>query len=61
VVETAAQTGSLGLPHDEIRAPTDIGQERYEQQYKQRVLQRLARKAQDFGFQLVPCHEKQVP
>jgi len=40
---------------------TDIGQERYEQQYKQRVLQRLARKAQDFGFQLVPCPEKQVP
>jgi hypothetical protein len=40
---------------------TDIGQERYEQQYKQRVLQRLSRRAQDFGFQLVPCSEKQVP
>ena len=40
---------------------TDIGQERYEQQYKQRVLQRLSRKALDFGFQLVPCPEKQVP
>ena len=40
---------------------TDIGQERYEQQYKQRVLQRLSRQAQDFGFQLVPCPENQVP
>ena len=40
---------------------TDIGQERYEQQYKQRFLKRLARKAHDFGFQLVPCPEKQVP
>ena len=40
---------------------TDIGQERYEQQYKQRLLQRLARKAQDFGFQLGPCPENQVP
>jgi len=40
---------------------TDIGQERYEQQYKERLLQRLARKAQDFGFQLVPCPENQVP
>ena len=40
---------------------TDIGQERYEQQYKQRFLKRLARKAQDFGFQLVPCPENQVP
>ena len=40
---------------------TDIGQERYEQQYKERVLKRLSRKAQDFGFQLVPCPEKQVP
>jgi transposase len=40
---------------------TDIGQERYEQQYKQRLLQRLARKAQHLGFQLVPCPENQVP
>jgi transposase len=40
---------------------SDIGQERYEQQYKERLLQRLARKAQDFGFQLVPCPENQVP
>jgi hypothetical protein len=40
---------------------TDIGQERYEQQYKQRFLKRLARKAHDLGFQLVPSPEKQVP
>jgi transposase len=40
---------------------TDIGQERYEQQYKQRLLQRLTRKAQELGFQLVPAPENQVP
>ena len=40
---------------------TDIGQERYEQQYKQRFLKRLARKAHDLGFQLVPSPENQVP
>jgi len=32
----------------------DIGQDRYEQQYKERALKHLARKAKDFGFQLVP-------
>src|ERR1700674_2049215 len=40
---------------------TDIGQERYEQQYKQRFLKRRARKAHDWVFQLVPCPENQVP
>ena len=39
---------------------TDIGQERYEQQYKQRLLHRLARKAKELGFHLVPRPE-QVP
>ncbi len=33
---------------------TDIGQERYEEKYKERALKQLARKAHDFGFQLVP-------
>lgn len=32
----------------------DIGQAAYEQQYKERALKHLARKARDFGFQLVP-------
>jgi transposase len=32
----------------------DIGQERYEQKYRDRLLKHLARKANDFGFQLVP-------
>jgi transposase len=40
---------------------TDIGQERYEQQYQQRLLKRLARKAHELGFQLVPSPETQVP
>src|SRR5215831_10510079 len=40
---------------------TDIGQERYEQQYQQRLLKRLARKAHELGFQLVPSPENQVP
>jgi transposase len=31
----------------------DIGQEAYEQQYKQRAVKQLARKAREFGFQLV--------
>jgi transposase len=33
----------------------DIGQDRYEQMYKERALKNLARKAKDFGFQLVPA------
>ncbi len=36
-------------------------QELYEQQYEQRLPRRLARKAQDLGFQLVPSLENQVP
>jgi hypothetical protein len=32
----------------------DIGQERYEQKYRDRLLKHLARKANAFGFQLVP-------
>jgi transposase len=33
----------------------DIGQEAYEKQYKERVLKSLARKAKEFGMQLVPA------
>jgi transposase len=33
----------------------DIGQEAYEKQFKERVLKRLARKAKEFGMQLVPA------
>ncbi len=33
----------------------DIGQDQYEQKYKERALKSLARKARDFGFQLVPA------
>jgi len=36
----------------------DIGQERYEEKYKERVLKNLARRAKDFGFQLVPSIPK---
>jgi transposase len=32
----------------------DIGQQRYEEQYQQRVLKQLQRRARDLGFQLVP-------
>jgi transposase len=32
----------------------DIGQDQYEEKYKERALKSLARKARDFGFQLVP-------
>lgn len=32
----------------------DIGQDRYEEQYKQRMLKHLAKKAKEFGLQLVP-------
>jgi len=31
----------------------DIGEEAYERQYKERVVKNLARKAKQFGFQLV--------
>lgn len=33
----------------------DIGQEAYEKQYKDRTLKRLAKKAKEFGMQLVPA------
>jgi transposase len=36
------------------RGYVDIGQERYQQQYNDRVLKHLARKAHDLGFKLVP-------
>ncbi len=36
----------------------DIGQDAYEQQFKQRTLKTLARKAKEFGFQLVPSAEE---
>src|SRR5262249_25942594 len=39
----------------------DIGQEQYENQFKQRALKSLTRKAKDFGFQLLPTPEKAVP
>lgn len=43
------------------RAYVDIGQDQYEEQYKQRALKHLARKAKHFGFQLVPSVEGEVP
>ena len=39
----------------------DIGQERYEEKYKERALKQLARRARDFGFQLVPSTPAGVP
>ena len=33
----------------------DIGQQAYEEQYRERVLKRLARKAKEFGMQMVPA------
>ena len=33
---------------------TDIGQQRYEEQYKERILKALQRRARDLGFRLVP-------
>jgi transposase len=43
------------------RAYVDIGQDRYEEQYKERILKHLTRKAQDLGFQLVPSVKSEVP
>ncbi len=40
---------------------TDIGQERYETQFKERTLKSLARKAKALGLQLVPLPESEVP
>ena len=41
----------------------DIGQEQYENQFKERALRSLARRAKEFGLQLVsePPPEKTVP
>ena len=40
----------------------DIGQQRYEQQFKERTMKSLARKAKELGFQLVPnAPEQAVP
>src|SRR6202030_3601821 len=35
----------------------DVGQEKYEEKYKERAVKQLARKAQHFGFQLVPSSQ----
>jgi transposase len=40
---------------------TDIGQEQYDNQFKERALKSLARKAKELGLQLVPCPENEVP
>src|SRR5262245_57957744 len=37
---------------------TNIGQEQYDNQFKERALKSLARKAKELGLQLVPCPEK---
>jgi transposase len=39
----------------------DIGHEQYEKQFRERALRSLARKAKDFGFQLVSTLEQTVP
>jgi transposase len=36
---------------------TDKGQEHYEKRYKERVLYNIARRAKEYGYQLVPCVE----
>jgi transposase len=36
----------------------DIGQEQYEQKFKDRVFKQLARKAKDLGFQLIPSPQE---
>jgi hypothetical protein len=35
-------------------AYTDKGQQHYEQRYKERVLKNIARRAKEYGYQLVP-------
>jgi transposase len=42
-------------------AYVDKGQQHYEQRYKERVVKNLARRAKDYGYQLVPLGEVQVP
>jgi transposase len=39
----------------------DVGQNRYEELFKQRTLKQLARRARDLGFNLVPSSEGLVP
>jgi hypothetical protein len=39
----------------------DIGQEQYDNQFKGRALRSLARRAEEFGLQLVPNPEAVVP
>jgi hypothetical protein len=39
----------------------DIGQEQYDNRFKERALRSLARKAKDLGFQIVPSPEQAVP
>lgn len=39
----------------------DIGQEQYENRFKERALRSLARKAKDLGFQIVPTPQQAVP
>jgi hypothetical protein len=36
----------------------DIGQDQYEQKYKDRVLKHLASKVKKLGYQLVPCPQE---
>jgi hypothetical protein len=40
---------------------TDIGQQQYDNQFKERALRSLARRAKEFGLQLVPNPEAVVP
>lgn len=39
----------------------DKGQQHYEQRYKERVLKNIARRAKDYGYQLVPLPDALVP
>ena len=39
----------------------DIGQEQYENRFKERALRSLARKAKDLGFQIIPTPQQSVP
>ena len=40
------------------RGYTDIGQEKYEERYKERVMKQLTRKARELGLQLVPSPQQ---
>jgi transposase len=39
----------------------DNGQQHYEQRYKERVLKNIARRAKDYGYQLIPVPDVSVP